>query len=89
MKVYIFCMNTYIKTLIPPLPDFIKEILGNRNFNISDSFEQEMGVPRGSILSVTLFSIIINSLAVLRYGMQGSLYVNDLVICYKSKKHEL
>ena len=41
MKVYIFCMNTYIKTLIPPLPDFIKEILGNRNFNISDSFEQE------------------------------------------------
>ena len=29
----------------------------------SDNFEQEMGVPHGSILSVTLFSININSIA--------------------------
>ena len=45
------------------LPNFIKNVLGNRNFNIplgstiSDNFEQEMGVPQGSSLSVTLFSI--------------------------------
>ena len=41
------------------LPNFIKNFLGNRNFNIrlgstvSDNFEQEMGIPQGSILSVT------------------------------------
>ena len=46
-----------------------KSFLGNRNFNIrlgsttSYNFEQEMGVPQRSILSVTLFSIKINSLA--------------------------
>ena len=45
-----------------------------------------MGVPQESILSVTLFRIKINSLAkVLRDGMQGSLYVDEFVICYKSK----
>jgi hypothetical protein len=33
------------------------------NSTYSDIQEQEMGVPQGSILSVTLFSIQINSLA--------------------------
>jgi hypothetical protein len=33
------------------------------NSTYSDIQEQEMGVPQGSILSVTLFSIKINSLA--------------------------
>ena len=42
------------------LPNFIKHFLGNRNSNIrlgstiSDDFKQEMGLPQGSILSVTL-----------------------------------
>ena len=76
------------------LPNFIKKILGNFNIRLgstySDNFEQEMGVPQGSntILSVTLFSIKINSLAqVPRDGMQDSLYVDDFItcICYKSK----
>ena len=45
-----------------------------------------MGVPQGSILSVTLFRLKINSLAdVLKNDMQGSLYVDDFVLCYKSK----
>ena len=45
-----------------------------------------MGVQKGSILSVTLFSLKINSLAdVLKNDMQGSLYVDDFVLCYKSK----
>ena len=44
-----------------------------------------MGVPQESILSFTLFSIRINSLAeVLRDGMQGSLHVDESVICYES-----
>ena len=72
------------------LPSFIKNFLSKRHFNvrlgstISDNFEQEMGVPQGSILSVTLFSLKINSLAdVLKNLMQGSLYVDDFVLCYK------
>ena len=45
-----------------------------------------MGVPQGSILSITLFSIKIKSLAeVLRGDMHGSLYFDDFTLCYKSK----
>jgi hypothetical protein len=45
-----------------------------------------MGVPQGSILSVTLFSIKINSLAkVLNDNIEGSLYVDDFLICYWGK----
>jgi hypothetical protein len=48
--------------------------------------EQEMGVPQGCILSVTLFSIKINSLAkVLNDNIEGSLYVDDFLICYRGK----
>ena len=70
------------------LANFIKNFLGNRNFNIrlgstiSDNFEQQMGFSNGSVLSVTLFSMKINSLAeVLRGDMHGSLYVDDFDIC--------
>ena len=44
------------------LPNFIQNFLSNRHFNvrlgstISDNFDRDMGIPRGSILSVTLFS---------------------------------
>ena len=77
------------------LPNFIKKFLGNRNFNIrlgstiSDNFEQEMGVPQGSILSVTLFSIKINSLAeVLRGDINGSLYVDDFCSLLYFQKYD-
>jgi hypothetical protein len=40
----------------------------------------------GSILSVTLFSIKINSLAkILNDNIEGSLYVDDFLICYRGK----
>ena len=56
------------------------------NNTLSDPFEQEMGVPQGSILSVTLFSIKINSLAkTLQNNVEGSLYVDDFLICYRAK----
>ena len=44
-----------------------------------------MGVPQGSILSVTLFSVKINSITqCLKPGVDCSLYVDDFQICYKS-----
>jgi hypothetical protein len=49
-------------------PKFIAQFLSNRQFKLrvglclSDLYQQEMGVPQGSILSVTLFIIEINSM---------------------------
>jgi len=50
------------------LPVFIENFLRDRKFKVrlgseySDSFDQEMGVPQGSLLSVTLFALKINSI---------------------------
>ena len=50
------------------LPEFIANFLSDRQFKVrigsclSDPFSQEMGVPQGSILSVTLFILKINSI---------------------------
>jgi len=50
------------------LPLFVQGFLQNRQFqirlglHISDVFDQEMGVPQGSILSVTLFALKISSI---------------------------
>ena len=74
------------------LPHFIDNFLSNRNFkvrvgtNLSDFQGQEEGVPKGSILSVTLFSIKINNIVkALNPGVDCSLYVDDFLICYRSK----
>ena len=74
------------------LPLFIQGFLQNRLFQVrlgthmSDVFNQEMGVPQGSILSVTLFALKINSIVrALSPGVDCSLYVDDFVICYRSK----
>ena len=74
------------------MPVFISKFLENRNFRVrlgstlSDPFEQEMGVPQGSILSITLFSLKINSLAkVLSKDVEGSLYVDDFLMSYRAK----
>ena len=64
----------------------------NRKFHvrlgtcISDPFDQEMGVPQGSILSATLFGLKINSIIkAISPGVECSLYVDDFLICYRSK----
>jgi len=49
-------------------------------------FDQEMGVPQGSILSDTLFGLKINSIVkAISPGVECSLYVDDFLICYWSK----
>ena len=53
---------------------------------LSDLQGQEEGVQQGSILSVTLFSIKINNIVkTLNPGVDCSLYVDDFLICYRSK----
>jgi len=52
----------------------------------SKPYEQETGVPQGSILSVTLFCLKINSIIKeLPASAICSLCVDDLLICYRSK----
>ena len=54
--------------------------------NFSQLYDQEMGVPQGSILSVTLFGLKINStIKSIAPGVECSLYVDDFLICYRSK----
>ena len=73
------------------LPIFIAHFVKDRSFKVrvgstfSDSHLQEMGVPQGSILSVTLFSVKINSITqCLKPGVDCLLYVDDFQICYRS-----
>ena len=74
------------------LPNFIDNFLCIRCFKVrvgtllSDMQGQEEGVPQGSILSVTLFSIKINNIVkALSPGVDCSLHVDDFLISYRSK----
>ena len=71
---------------------FISKFLSNRKFciriggTLSEIYNQEEGVPQGSILSVTLFSLKINSIVeCLLQDIECSLYVDDFLICYRAK----
>ena len=71
------------------LPSYVQEFLNERRFSvvsnntISDEYSQLAGVPQGSILSVTLFSLKINSLAkILPSDVHSSLFVDDLQLSY-------
>ena len=51
----------------------------------SERYLQESGVPQGSVLSVTLFAIAVNSvMTCIRLPVEGLLYVDDLTIVCKS-----
>ena len=74
------------------MPTFIYKFLSNRKFSVriggslSDMYNQEEGVPQGRILSVTLFSLKINSIAgSLHQDFACSIYVEDFLICYRAK----
>ena len=74
------------------LPLFIQSFLEDRTMQVrvgstlSDLYDQEQGVPQGSILSTTLFNIKINNIVnCLDTKTDGSLYVDDFGICYRSK----
>ena len=74
------------------LPVFIASFLSNRHFRVwivtvlSNPYDQELGVPPGSVLSVTLFSLKINSVAnSTPRGVTCSMYVDNLLVCYSAK----
>ena len=74
------------------LPLFIQNVLSERKFRVrvgtslSDFYDQEMGVPQGSILSVSLFIVKINSFTrCIRNGVDKSLFVDDFGVSYRSK----
>ena len=73
-------------------PLFIQNFLNDREFKVkvgstlSELYKQEQGVPQGSILSVSLSSIKINDIVKnINPGVDCSLYVDDFLICYRSK----
>ena len=74
------------------LASFIENFLADRwiqvrvGSTLSEKFDQAQGVPQGSILSTTLFNIKINSIMdCLDPKTDGSLYVDDFCMCYRSK----
>ena len=76
------------------IPNFKSNFLSDRSFNVrigstlSDIFEQEQGVPQGSILSPTLFNININNIVKCVNDTDSSLYVDAFGIFYKWKNME-
>ena len=69
------------------LPKFVENFLTIRKFCVrvgaahSEFFEQEEGLPQGSVLSVTCFAIAINDIVKqLSTGVQCTLYVDDFAI---------
>lgn len=67
------------------LPIIIADFLTDRKFHvkigekISDQFSQDMGVPQGSVLSVILFLIAINTVSrIVSHYLRYSLYVDDM-----------
>ena len=80
-------VDLYQTGLCGCLPMFICDFLSDRYFKVSvrntysEPYSQEAGVPQGSILSVTLFSLKINSIvSCLLPDIKCSFYVDDLAI---------
>ena len=75
---------------------FIKQFLSDRLLRVcvrsilSEACALEDGVPQGSIISVTLFAVAINSvICVLPDGVHSSLYVDDLSIFFSAARMPL
>jgi ribonuclease HI len=73
------------------LPNFINSFLKDCKFQVrigatlSNTFDQEVGVPQGSILSPTCFNIKINNIVKsIKDNIKCSLYVDDFLIAFRS-----
>jgi ribonuclease HI/exonuclease III len=100
-KAYDTCWKTIIMSelyrfgLRGKLPILINDFLRNRKFQVkvgstlSNVYEQQMGVPQGSVLSCTLFSIGVNTVSKvleariprgIEPSIHCSLYVDDMTV---------
>jgi len=77
-------------------PNFIKNFLSDRKFSVqllntlSDQYDQEAGVPQGSIISTTLFIVKINSISdYFPVHIEKFLYVDDFVLCCSSNNMDI
>ena len=74
------------------MPTFVDGFLSHRLLKVragstlSDTYEQEMGAPQGSVLCPVLFSLKINNIvkSVLK-GSEASLFVDDFALCIRAK----
>ena len=89
---YVIMNDQHNMALKSKFPKFIKAFLSDRKFRVrigstlSNIQNQEEGVPQGSILSVTLFNIKINSITnCLNPGVNKYLFVDDFCITSISK----
>ena len=73
------------------MPISIQNFLQDRRFRVRmgevfSEEKQEMNVPQGSVLSVTLFNIKINNIVKnINSGTNCALYVDDFLICYRAR----
>ena len=74
------------------MPIYIQNFLQDRRFRermgevFSEEKQQEMGVPQGNVLSLTLFNIKINNIVKnINSGTNCALYVDDFLICYRAR----
>ena len=86
---YSILKSLYDNNLRGHLPIFIRNFLSNRSFQVrldnvySDSYSLEIGIPQGSVLSGTLFTLAINSIASqLPHGIKNNLYMDDFAMYY-------
>ena len=77
------------------MPKYISEFMKKWRFQLtidwikSEKQEQKMGVPQGSMLSVTLFAIRINAIAaVILQDIHNSLFLDDLQIAYSDSNNK-
>ena len=74
----------------------LKDFLSDRYLKVrigsefSSAYSQEEGLPQGSVLSVTLFNVAINSLMDhVPVGVQGSIFADDYIYCSGSSAVEV
>ena len=73
------------------LPNFIKSFLEDHTIQVcvgstlSDLYDQEQDVPQGAILSTILFNAKYDIINCLDYKTDGSFYVDDFCICFRSE----
>ncbi|WP_218669308.1 hypothetical protein, partial [Solemya velum gill symbiont] len=72
--------SSWKEVTVIPIPEL------SEGSTLSDKFQQEMGIPQGGVFPARSFSIKINGIvSCMKSNTEGSLYVDDFSISYRSK----